>query len=136
VSSGHRTWIENEYGQHFDRPVSHVAEWAGTVRRLLGGEALTAPDNAFGISVPASWRRCRVTRLAASQAAPDRDLKAAAGGALAVMFAVVGCTSAPHTAPIAATAPPTPAPATSSPPPPLTGTASVTRRHLLCLQCP
>ena len=55
-------------------------------------------------------------------------LKAAAGGAIAVMFVVAGCMSAPHTAHIAATAPPTPA-ATSSPLPPLTGTASVTRRH-------
>jgi hypothetical protein len=45
------------------------------------------------------------------------------------MVAMAGCSSAPHTAPIAATAPPTPARTTSPPPPPLTGTASVTRRH-------
>jgi hypothetical protein len=56
-------------------------------------------------------------------------LKAAAGAAIVTMVTVAGCSSAPHTAPIAATAPPTPAPATSPPPPPLTGSASVTRRH-------
>jgi hypothetical protein len=56
-------------------------------------------------------------------------LKAAAGAAIVAMVTVAGCSSAPHAAPIAATAPPTPAPATSSPPPPLTGSASVTRRH-------
>jgi len=54
-------------------------------------------------------------------------LKAAAGAAIVAMVAVAGCSSAPHTAPIAATTPP--APATSAPPPPLTGTAAVTRRH-------
>jgi hypothetical protein len=60
-------------------------------------------------------------------------LMAVAGAALTVMLPAVGCSSAPHTAPLAATAPPTaspaPAPTTSPPPPPLTGTASVTRRH-------
>jgi 5,10-methylenetetrahydromethanopterin reductase len=54
VSSGHRSWIENEYGQRFDRPVRYVAEWIRTARRLLGGEALTASDNLFGMNVPAS----------------------------------------------------------------------------------
>ena len=58
-----------------------------------------------------------------------QKLKAGAGGAIAVIFALAGCSSAPHTAPVVATAPPTPAPATSPPPPPLTGTASVTQRH-------
>lgn len=52
VSSGHRAWIENDYGLRFDRPVRHMAEWIRTVRRLLRGETITASDNAFGISAP------------------------------------------------------------------------------------
>lgn len=62
-----------------------------------------------------------------------RRLMAGAGMAVAVLLPVAGCSSAPDTASTAATTPPTasPAPAriTSPPPPPLTGTASVTRRH-------
>jgi hypothetical protein len=57
---------------------------------------------------------------------------AAAGVAIAVMLAVVGCSSAPHAAPNAVAAPPTASPSptpTLSPPAPLTGTASVTQRH-------
>lgn len=58
-----------------------------------------------------------------------RRLMAVAGAAVAVLLPVVGCSSAPDTAPIATTAPRTAAPTTSPPPPPLTDTASVTRRH-------
>jgi F420-dependent oxidoreductase-like protein len=54
VSSGHRTWIENEYGLAFDRPVRHLTDWIRTVRRLLRGEALAASDNPFQLSVPGS----------------------------------------------------------------------------------
>lgn len=54
ASSGHRAWIENNYGLRFDRPVGHIAEWIRTVRRLLRGETLTASDNAFGISASAA----------------------------------------------------------------------------------
>jgi 5,10-methylenetetrahydromethanopterin reductase len=54
VSSGHRAWIEQEYGLRFERPAGQVSEWVRTVRRLLHGEALAASDNAFGISVAAS----------------------------------------------------------------------------------
>ncbi len=61
-----------------------------------------------------------------------QKLMAAAGAAVVVGLAVVGCSSTPQTAPIAQaasaspTAPPTPTPTAS---PPLTSTASVTRRH-------
>lgn len=51
VGAGHRTWVEHEYGQRFDRPVRKVTAWIRTVRRLLDGEALSARDNAFGITV-------------------------------------------------------------------------------------
>jgi 5,10-methylenetetrahydromethanopterin reductase len=54
VSSGHRAWIEHEYGLRFDRPVRQVTEWISTVRRLLRGEALSASDNAFGINAAGS----------------------------------------------------------------------------------
>jgi 5,10-methylenetetrahydromethanopterin reductase len=54
VGAGHRTWVEHEYGQTFDRPVHQVTEWVRTVRRLLSGEALAASDNAFGLTVAAS----------------------------------------------------------------------------------
>ena len=60
VSSGHRTWIENNYGMRFDRPVRHMAEWIATVRRLLLGQALTASDNAFGITAPGSSDKTEV----------------------------------------------------------------------------
>ena len=43
VSSGHRAWIEQEYGLRFERPVRQVTEWVRTVRRLLGGEARRVP---------------------------------------------------------------------------------------------
>lgn len=57
------------------------------------------------------------------------------GAAVTVVLAVVGCSSAPHKAPIAPaaqsslTASPTPSPTASPSPVRLTATASVTRRH-------
>jgi 5,10-methylenetetrahydromethanopterin reductase len=54
VGAGHRTWGGHEYGQRFDRPRRQVTDWIGTIRRLLDGEALTATDNAFGLTVAAT----------------------------------------------------------------------------------
>jgi hypothetical protein len=34
--------------------VRQVTDWIGTVRRLLDGEALTATDNAFGLTAAAT----------------------------------------------------------------------------------
>ena len=50
VGAGHRTWVEHEYGQRFEQPVRQVTEWICTVRRLLGGETLAEPNNAFGLT--------------------------------------------------------------------------------------
>jgi 5,10-methylenetetrahydromethanopterin reductase len=60
AGAGHRTWVEHEYGQRFDRPVHQVTEWVRTVRRLLGGEALASSDNAFGLTVTGSGTRADV----------------------------------------------------------------------------
>lgn len=79
VSSGHRAWIEQEYGLRFERPVRQVTEWVRTVRRLLRGEALTASDNGFGISAAASGTAADVPVVVA--ATGPRMLTAAAGAA-------------------------------------------------------
>jgi len=83
VSSGHRAWIEQEYGLRFERPVHQVTEWVRTVRRLLGGEALTASDNAFGISAAGSGTAAQVPVVVA--ATGPQMLAAAAGIADGVM---------------------------------------------------
>lgn len=54
VGAGHRTWVEHEYGQRFERPVRQVTDWIRTVRCLLDGKALTAADSAFGLTVAAT----------------------------------------------------------------------------------
>ncbi|MDR0344350.1 MAG: LLM class flavin-dependent oxidoreductase, partial [Nocardiopsaceae bacterium] len=54
VGAGHRTWVEHEYGQAFDRPVRRVTEWVRTMRRLLAGESLAAHDNGYGLAVAGS----------------------------------------------------------------------------------
>jgi alkanesulfonate monooxygenase SsuD/methylene tetrahydromethanopterin reductase-like flavin-dependent oxidoreductase (luciferase family) len=77
VSSGHRAWIEQEYGLRFERPVGQVTEWVRTVRRLLRGEALTAPDNAFDISAASSGAAAEVPVVVA--ATGPQMLEAAAG---------------------------------------------------------
>lgn len=79
VGSGHRAWIEQEYGLRFERPVHQVTEWVAAVRRLLRGEALTAPDNAFGISAAASGTAAEVPVVVA--ATGPQMLAAAAGTA-------------------------------------------------------
>ncbi len=75
VSSGHRTWVEHEYGLRFERPVGQVTEWIRTVRRLLDGEALSARDNAFAISTAGSGM---ATELPVVAAATGPQLLAAA----------------------------------------------------------
>jgi 5,10-methylenetetrahydromethanopterin reductase len=75
VSSGHRAWIEQEYGLRFDRPVRQVTEWIRTVRRLLCGEALRASDNAFGINAAGSDT---VTEVPVVMAATGPQMLAAA----------------------------------------------------------
>lgn len=83
VSSGHRAWIEQEYGLRFERPVRQVTEWVRTVRRLLRGEALTASDNAFGISAAGSGTAAEVPVVVA--ATGPQMLTAAAGTADSIM---------------------------------------------------
>lgn len=60
VGAGHRTWVEHEYGQRFDRPTRQVTEWVRTVRRLLDGETLAASDNAFGLTIAGSETESKV----------------------------------------------------------------------------
>jgi 5,10-methylenetetrahydromethanopterin reductase len=66
VGAGHRTWVEQEYGQRFDRPVRQTTDWIGAVRRLLDGEALTAADNAFGLTVAATGMKTGVPIVVAA----------------------------------------------------------------------
>lgn len=83
VSSGHRAWIEQEYGLPFERPVRQVTAWVRTVRRLLRGEALTAADNAFGLSVAGADTAAEIPVVVA--ATGPRLLEAAAGVADGVL---------------------------------------------------
>lgn len=82
VSSGHRAWIEQEYGLRFERPVHQITEWVRTVRRLLKGEALAASDNAFGITA-ASGTAAEVPVVVA--ATGPQMLAAAAGAAEGIL---------------------------------------------------
>jgi F420-dependent oxidoreductase-like protein len=66
VSSGHRTWIEHEYGLRFYQPVRQVTEWIRTVRRLLDGAPLSGRDNAFGINIAGSGTATEVPIVAAA----------------------------------------------------------------------
>jgi alkanesulfonate monooxygenase SsuD/methylene tetrahydromethanopterin reductase-like flavin-dependent oxidoreductase (luciferase family) len=66
VGAGHRTWIEHEYGQRFDQPVRQVTDWIRSVRRLLEGGALTAADNAFGLTVAATGTKAVVPIVVAA----------------------------------------------------------------------